>query len=101
MALAKIDAVFLTHYHSDHTSGIPDLWLTGWLPGFWGRRTRPFHVIGPLGAKSLMSNLEKAYALDIKIRLEDEKLAPALYTCNRQPGDHHSHLNWHLDRRRA
>jgi ribonuclease Z len=74
--LAKIDAVFLTHYHSDHTSGIPDLWLSGWLPGSWARRTTPFHVIGPVGAKSLMANLEKAYALDIKIRLDDEKLPP-------------------------
>src|SRR6478736_5764730 len=32
----KIDALFLTHYHSDHTVGIPDLWLTGWL-GTGGR----------------------------------------------------------------
>src|SRR6202022_417259 len=69
----KIDALFLTHYHSDHTAGVPDLWLTGWL-GF--NRKEPFRVIGPVGAKSLMANLEKAYALDIKIRLEDEKLPP-------------------------
>jgi ribonuclease Z len=69
----KIDALFLTHYHSDHTAGIPDLWLTGWL-GF--NRKEPFRVIGPVGAKSLMANLEKAYALDIKIRIEDEKLPP-------------------------
>ncbi len=33
-------------------------------------------MIGPVGAKSLMANLERAYALDIKIRLEDEKLPP-------------------------
>jgi ribonuclease Z len=74
--LGKIDALFLTHYHSDHTSGIPDLWLTGWLPGFWASRKVPFRVVGPVGAKVLMANLEKAYALDIKIRLEDEKLPP-------------------------
>jgi ribonuclease Z len=74
VALGKIDVLFITHYHSDHTSGIPDVWLTGWLPPPYARRTTPFHVIGPVGAKALMSNLEKAYALDIKIRLEDEKL---------------------------
>jgi len=74
--LGKINVLFLTHYHSDHTSGIPDVWLTGWLQGAYARRTSPFHVIGPVGAKALMSNLEKAYALDIKIRLEDEKLPP-------------------------
>jgi ribonuclease Z len=75
--LSKINVLFITHYHSDHTSGIPDVWLTGWLPPPWGRRTTPFHVIGPVGAKMLMSNLEKAYADDIKIRIEDEKLPPA------------------------
>ncbi len=72
----KISALFLTHYHSDHTSGIADIWLTGWLPPPFGRRNTPFRVIGPVGAKTLMSNLEKAYALDIKIRLDDEKLPP-------------------------
>jgi ribonuclease Z len=76
VALGKIDILFLTHYHSDHTSGIPDLWLTGWLPGPWARRTVSFNVIGPTGAKALMEGLEKAYALDIKIRMEDEKLPP-------------------------
>src|SRR5215475_15146639 len=29
--LGRVDVLFLTHFHSDHTSGIPDLWLTGWL----------------------------------------------------------------------
>ena len=72
----KLSALFLTHYHSDHTAGIADIWLTGWLPPPFGRRNTPFRVIGPVGAKTLMSNLEKAYALDIKIRLDDEKLPP-------------------------
>ncbi len=74
--MGKINVLFLTHYHSDHTSGIPDLWLTGWLPPPFAQRKTPFHVIGPIGAKALMQNLEKAYALDIKIRMADEKLPP-------------------------
>jgi len=74
--IGRIDALLLTHYHSDHTSGIPDLWLTGWLSSFYARRTTPLRVIGPVGAKMLMSNLERAYAADIKIRIEDEKLDP-------------------------
>jgi ribonuclease Z len=74
--LGQIDALLLTHYHSDHVVGIPDLWLTGWLQSHHARRTKPFRVIGPTGAKCLMSHLEKAYALDIEIRLEDEKLPP-------------------------
>lgn len=72
--LGKIDVLFLTHYHSDHTVGIPDLWLTGWLPPPFGQRKSPFHVIGPTGAADLMANLERAYAADIKIRMDDQKL---------------------------
>ena len=64
---------FLTHYHSDHTSGVPDVWLTGWLTSHFGQRTSPYRVIGPIGAKRLMENLERAYADDIKIRHADEK----------------------------
>jgi ribonuclease Z len=74
--LGRIDALLLTHYHSDHTSGIPDVWLTGWLESHFGTRQRPFHVIGPVGARSLMENLQRAYALDIKIRIADEHLNP-------------------------
>jgi ribonuclease Z len=72
--LGQIDALLLTHYHSDHTVGIPDLWLTGWLQSHFATRMAPFRVIGPAGAKNLMSHLERAYALDIAIRIEDEKL---------------------------
>jgi ribonuclease Z len=75
--LRQLDALLLTHYHSDHTSGIPDVWLTGWLTSHFGTRTKPFRVIGPVGAKLLMENLERAYALDIKIRIADEKLPPS------------------------
>jgi ribonuclease Z len=75
--LGRIDALLLTHYHSDHTSGIPDVWLTGWLESHFGTRRSPFRVVGPPGAKELMSNLERAYAADIRMRIADEKLPPA------------------------
>ena len=74
--MARIDTLFITHYHSDHVSGIPDLWLTGWLPGGGGRK-QPLRVIGPTGAKELMANLEKAYAADVRIRIADQKLPAA------------------------
>ena len=74
--MGQIDALLLTHYHSDHTAGIPDLWLTGWLQSHYAARTKPFRVFGPTGARMLMSNLEKAYAADIKIRMADEQLPP-------------------------
>jgi ribonuclease Z len=72
--IGKIDALLLTHFHSDHTVGIPDLWLTGWLGSYFGARQKPFHVIGPTGTRTLMEHLEAAYARDVEIRIEDEKL---------------------------
>lgn len=74
--LSGVTATFLTHLHSDHVVGIPDLWLTGWLPPVFGRRTEPFRVWGPTGTKEMMSYLGKAYQADIRIRVEDEKLPP-------------------------
>ena len=61
-----VDKLFLTHLHSDHTIGIPDLYLTGWLRG----RNHPLHVWGPVGTRNLMDELVKAYSFDIKIRLD-------------------------------
>jgi ribonuclease Z len=70
----RIDVQLITHYHSDHISGIPDVWLTGWLESHFGTRSTPYRVIGPTGARELMENLERAYAADIRIRVADEKL---------------------------
>ena len=65
---SDIDGLFLTHLHSDHVVGIPDLWLTGWLGQAWGGREVPLGVWGPSGTKEMMSHLEKAYQFDIRVR---------------------------------
>src|SRR6478736_4968250 len=70
VSYGKIDALFLTHLHSDHTVGLPDLWLTGWLIS---RRTIPLNVFGPAGTNEMMNYLRKAYAFDIKMRVEDDR----------------------------
>jgi ribonuclease Z len=77
LRLGQVDALFLTHLHSDHIVGIPDLWLTGWLEAGYGQRKGPFVVYGPTGSKELMDGLTKAYAWDIKARIADQDLAPA------------------------
>ena len=70
----NITGLFLTHLHSDHTVGIPDLWLTGWVSG----RDKPLPVWGPQGTVSMMKYLQKAYAFDIHIRRDvDTKLPGA------------------------
>src|SRR5450756_296066 len=47
--MSALTAVIFTHLHSDHISGFPDLWLTGWLPPPFGHRVSPMHVFGPVG----------------------------------------------------
>jgi ribonuclease Z len=69
-----VDGLFLTHLHSDHVVGFPDLWLTGWLVG--GGRSRALHVWGPRGTRKMMSHLEQAYEYDIRIRLYDDRASP-------------------------
>ena len=72
--IGSLDAVFLTHLHSDHIVGLPDVWLTGWLPGAFAQRNTPFRVWGPEGTKGLMAGLEQAYAWDIQARIADTNL---------------------------
>jgi len=69
-----IQGVFLTHLHSDHVVGFPDLWLTGWLivPG----RKVPLQVRGPTGTAAMMSHLQQAFAYDVRIRTENDGVSP-------------------------
>jgi ribonuclease Z len=60
----EIDGLFLTHLHSDHVVGIPDLWLSGWFLG----RNKPLRMWGPQGTSSMAKHLAQAFAVDIRIR---------------------------------
>jgi ribonuclease Z len=71
---ADITSVFLTHFHSDHTVGLPDLWLTSRLTLAWGGRTKPMDVIGPVGAKDFSGNLVRAFALDVSARPDQPQI---------------------------
>ncbi|MBO0695897.1 MAG: MBL fold metallo-hydrolase [Verrucomicrobia bacterium] len=68
-----IDALFLTHLHSDHVVGLPDLWLTGWFLG----RDRPLPVLGPSGTSSMVKQLIQAFAFDIHVREAAPEHLPA------------------------
>ena len=74
--MSALTAVIFTHLHSDHISGFPDLWLTGWLPPPFGHRVSPMHVFGPVGTRQMIASLRDAYAADIRIRIADERLPP-------------------------
>lgn len=70
--LSTVSSLFLTHLHSDHIVGIPDLWATGWLNQAWGGRTEPLVVYGPLGTRDMIENMRKAFHWDIQVRSKEQ-----------------------------
>ncbi|NOT45530.1 MAG: MBL fold metallo-hydrolase [Acidobacteria bacterium] len=77
MGVAGLDAVdlrivFLTHLHSDHTMGLPDLILTPWVMG----RQVPLDVYGPAGVRRMTDGIMAAWAEDIDHRLHDLQPSP-------------------------
>ncbi|MGH9258410.1 MAG: MBL fold metallo-hydrolase, partial [Acidimicrobiales bacterium] len=47
LAVKNLRIVFVTHLHSDHTAGLPDLIFTPWVLG----RSPPLEVYGPAGIR--------------------------------------------------
>jgi ribonuclease Z len=71
LAVEKIKHAFLTHLHSDHTVGLPDLILTAWTVG----RDSPLKLFGPEGSKHMADKVLEAYEEDIRYRLYSEQPA--------------------------
>ena len=65
LAPEKLDRVFLTHLHSDHTLGLADLIFTPWVL----ERETPLAVFGPPGTRKMVRHLRDAYRQDIDLRL--------------------------------
>jgi ribonuclease BN (tRNA processing enzyme) len=69
----NLTRLFLTHLHSDHTLGYPDLILTPWVVG----RQEPLEVYGPKGTAAMTDHIKAAYAADIQMRSQGlEHLPP-------------------------
>jgi len=60
LAVKNLGIAFLTHLHSDHTTGYPDLIFTPWVLG----REQPLEVYGPPGIKAMSEHILAAYAMD-------------------------------------
>jgi ribonuclease Z len=65
LRVANLRRVFITHLHSDHTLGLPDLMLT---PAVMHRQG-PLYVYGPPGTRAMVTNLLNAYREDIDVRV--------------------------------
>jgi ribonuclease Z len=60
LPLERLNAVLLTHFHSDHFAALPDFNLNSWVAG----RPAPLTVIGPAGVDAVVDGLNRAYAFD-------------------------------------
>ena len=70
----KVQAVLLTHLHSDHISDLADLHLATWIPN----RKSQLKVYGPQGVEFVTRGFEEAYQSDYFFRNEHhgDEVAP-------------------------
>jgi ribonuclease Z len=61
-----VAATFLTHLHSDHTLGYPDLIFTTWLMG----RRVPLAVYGPGGLREMTDRIMEAWHEELDVRVK-------------------------------
>lgn len=74
-AMNAVSKLFLTHLHSDHVVGVPDLLLSPWSAA--PERKVPLEVWGPHGTREMMRHIERAFAFDIRMRRDvDESFSP-------------------------
>ena len=66
LEVSKLKHLFVTHLHSDHTLGYPDLIFSPWVLG----REEPLQAYGPPGLQSMTDHLLQAYEQDIHIRVD-------------------------------
>lgn len=72
---ARIEALFLTHFHSDHIDGIGPMMLLRWTGG---AATTPLPVHGPAGVEAVIAGFDAAYRTDNGYRTAHHgpKIAP-------------------------
>lgn len=62
----RIDAIFLTHFHSDHIDGLGELMLQRWVSV---GNTAPVPVYGPPGVEAVLAGFMQAYGQDQHYRV--------------------------------
>jgi ribonuclease Z len=62
---AKLAAIMLTHFHSDHIGDLGEINIETWANG----RDHPLRVYGPQGVEQVVGGFEQAYSLDEGYRI--------------------------------
>lgn len=69
-----VDTVILSHYHSDHYSGLFDLLMSGTIPQGWAGRGGPLNVYGPAGIEHIAEGAWIVTKPDRDIRVNDNEI---------------------------
>ena len=64
--IAKVEAILLTHFHSDHIADLGEMMLQRWAGG---SNAKPVDVIGPKGVETVVDGFNRAYSLDAGYRV--------------------------------
>jgi len=67
LPIGRIDAILLTHFHSDHIGGLGEMMLVRWAST---GNSQPVEVLGPEGVEPVVEGFNRAYALDKDYRVE-------------------------------
>jgi ribonuclease BN (tRNA processing enzyme) len=92
----QLTRVSITHLHSDHTVGLPDLIFT---PAVTGRR-KPVEIYGPPGLSAMVRRIMQAWSEDMQVRLLSgdttfsESLIAAAKDCDILVHEFHSQKGW-------
>jgi ribonuclease Z len=68
-----VTALFITHLHSDHTLGLPDLIFTSWVMG----RRNALEAYGPHGLQEMTTHILEAWKVDEDVRTNGLEHEPA------------------------
>ena len=74
--LGYVDTIIISHYHSDHFSGLFDLAMTGTIQQPFSNRGGPLHVYGPPGIDDIAEGAWQATKPDRDIRVADHEIDP-------------------------
>ena len=65
LAASGLNRLFITHLHSDHTVGLPDVIFSPWVL----ERPDPIRIFGPPGTAAMVGHVQEAWKEDVHMRL--------------------------------
>ncbi len=64
--IGKVEALFLTHFHSDHIGGLGEVMLQRWVAG---NNQKPLPIHGAVGVTEVVAGFNQAYTQDAHYRV--------------------------------